>query len=44
MSQNQTGCIVNDPRIPQGSCDDLTDDSRNITMGFLYDTGKLIFS
>lgn len=38
MSQNQTSCIVNDPRIPQGSCDDFTDDSRNITMGFLYDT------
>lgn len=43
MSQNQTSCIVNDPRIPKASCDDFTVDSKNITMGFLYDTGKLFF-
>ncbi|XP_078319808.1 uncharacterized protein LOC111119482 isoform X2 [Crassostrea virginica] len=36
--QNNTQCIVNDPRISKASCSDFTNDSRNITIGFLYDT------
>ncbi|XP_056017946.1 uncharacterized protein LOC125670329 isoform X2 [Ostrea edulis] len=37
-SRNGTSCIVNDPRVPETSCEDFTEQSRNITIGLLYDT------
>ncbi|XP_062607940.1 uncharacterized protein LOC134269752 isoform X1 [Saccostrea cucullata] len=37
-NENRTVCVVNDPRIKQASCNDYTDHSRNIIMGFLYDS------